>query len=183
MIRCFIFLLLPLSLISQPSKNNTKGSLIISVICKDGILMAADTRSSFAVDSLGYLIPYASVDGFKKITRLGNFHVGLTGYNSFKNQYLTTIIEEYNKLSTPENSMKNTYKNFRSYLKDTIGVSDSFLIKNQFIISGFENGIPSILSYDSGYKKNELLQTNFPNRLFSTNDFKPYFDTIVLMRL
>ncbi len=178
-----LLLILPLSLHSQYSHVSQKGSLVIGVICKDGILMAADTRSSFAVDSLGKLIPYASVDGFKKIMPLGKFYIGFTGYSSFNNKHLTKIIEDFNKTYFGKDLIIDTYKDFKKYLYQKYGISDSDLKFNQFIMCGYEKNVPTIISFDTGYIKTQITIRNFPNRMFSYGGFKPYFDTLVLMRL
>ena len=158
----------------------THGTLVVAVICNDGILMAADSRASFTVDSVGELATYAYVDSFRKIMPIGNFQIGTVGVSSFKNKHLIKIIQDYNKKNISPPTVLETYNKFRNYLRNDLSLADSLFEKNQFFTAGYEDGNPIIIAADTANKA--IIQlSGIGKRIYSSNFFKPYFDTIVLM--
>lgn len=127
------------------------GTLISAAICKDGIIMCADSRGAWTAtnDTTGEEIVYASIDENKKIFPIGRYNMGISGYSTINNIFWEVILRDYNKSNTLlDTKVSEEFKNFYLYVKNRFGVADSVFYKNSFIISGYEQGIPIILRSD-----------------------------------
>lgn len=82
------------------------GILVVAVICNDGIVFAADSRSSYtAMDTtIKKEIPYAYLDSVKKIYKLGNFQLAITGNGNVGNRYWEELIDKFNKKHKKDSS-------------------------------------------------------------------------------
>jgi hypothetical protein len=150
------------------------GSLIVAVICNDGILMAADSRSSFTAynDIAKKELPYAYFDSSRKIFQLGKYQVGITGNGNVGNDFWENIIEKYNKKSPKNLTIENTFKHFRNYLHKKIHIHDSLLRGNFFILAGFENKLPVLLAADSLNDESLFRLDKIKHRLLSQDCIK-----------
>ena len=143
--RILLFLLISSNIIqAQPH-----GTLITAIICEDGIILSADSRSSYpGTDLAGNVVPtVAYFDSCRKIFPLGIFHIGITGTLNIGNTSWWDIIEKFNKRHRADTSVELAYNNFKYYLTEKLRISDSTLSRNSFFVVGYEKATPVIL-YD-----------------------------------
>lgn len=125
------------------------GTITFSVICDDGILMAADSRAVFAKDIIDpssgkrKSVPAAYIDGAQKIFDLGNFKLSMAGVSMMGKRYFSTLTKDFNNLGNKYKTPEQTFLAFNAYLKE-LGVTDSLLKSNQFTLAGYVLGVPEI---------------------------------------
>ena len=151
------------------------GSLIVAVICNDGIIMAADSRASFTAYNViaKKELPYAYIDSTRKIFPLGKYQIGITGNGNVGNDFWWNIIEKYNKKSPRNLSIENTFKHFRDYLHNKMNLHDSLLRGNVFFLAGFEDKTPVIMVADSLNDENLIRTNRIKHRFVSHDCIKP----------
>lgn len=169
----FLLLLIPNCLFSQLS-NAPHGSLIVAIICNDGILISADTRGSWTAynDIAKKELPYAYYDGNKKIFPFGNYLLGITGQTNVGNDFWWNIIEKYNKAYKKKNAvddMETCFKNFRYYISEKLKIPDTLSRGNVFILAGYEKGKPTIIGVDS-FNSTVFLRVQKTKFRIATND-------------
>lgn len=157
-----------------PKDYKDHGTLVIAIICYDGIIMASDSRGSF-IERLpnGKEHPFAYIDSMQKIFFLKNYSVAITGVSMVNKKYYYQFLEEFNHSDSQDSNFGETFANFKSFLSTKYGINDSILFDNNFFISGFyENHIAKLV----GYRKNDSLITSAHNgMLFSADNAKQSF--------
>jgi hypothetical protein len=147
-----IFILSIVLLFSFPSFSQyikqPHGTLLFATICRDGILMTADSRASFEKDSLNYKVYYAHTDSVRKIFPLGSFQVMITGNRSYNDDYIENLILSYNKQLNLDTSIQKTFENYKKYVISLLKINDSLFNTVVYIVGGYENGIPKLLLSD-----------------------------------
>lgn len=119
------------------------GTFVAMAICKDGILVLADSRSSLKNDD-GDFIGY--IDETQKIWKIENFlmaNQGISSYGERSHIYISRILEKSESFSNKINILipelleiiksKSTKEDFDSYLKEVF-----------LFAAGFEEGVPFI---------------------------------------
>lgn len=147
------------------------GTLIVAVICEDGVILAADSRASFTgIDVLSNKeIPIAYIQQCRKIYKLGGFQVAITGSSNIGNDYWTKIIHRYNKKHKSNPTLDGEFADFKKYLNQVLNINDSIIFRNRFVLAGYENGNPKIAFIDSsGYSSASKIN----RRLFTHNCIK-----------
>ncbi|MFL9483802.1 hypothetical protein ACI6Q2_13575 [Chitinophagaceae bacterium LWZ2-11] len=173
------FLLLLLNLLftittfSQIQNPNTRGTIIVSVICKDGIVMCADSRSSFTNQCQDGLTVTAYFDSVRKICTLGNYLIGVAGFSGLKGELWENLIDGYNKKYKSDSTLLKTFMNFKSYVSKKLNVSDHAIFNSVFFMAGYENGSPLCLVIDSNGVKSV---NKFPYRFYSDSSFGKYYN-------
>lgn len=169
----FPFILSPIFLFAQ-FKNHLHGTEIVSLICKDGIILAADSRASFtAYDSNSQKqFPYAAIDSTKKIFKLGSFQIGISGNLSVGNDFWSVIINKYNNKYQKLDNVDSTFSNFIFFIHHNLKIPDSLLYGNVFMLAGYEDGIPVVTSSNRLdikliQKKHKLLEGFCSNPIFN----------------
>jgi hypothetical protein len=138
-------------------KKQAHGTLVFTVICKDGILIASDSRASFTIGKGKSQKVYAYLDNNQKIFTIGNFKIGVTGLSMLNKQFISEIIEKFNKTFNPDSTLENTFNTFLSFLKIKMNVPDSSIFgENQYILAGYENSKPITLGISSGRTIREM---------------------------
>lgn len=122
------------------------GTLIVAIVCTDGILIASDTRASWKDDNK---VLFAYVDSFQKIFRIGKFQLAISGVSTFNGIYLNEITDSFNKSISVESTLLSTFDKFKNFLKEKYHVTDVELDKNKFILAGYENNLPVITGFET----------------------------------
>jgi hypothetical protein len=142
-------LLMMLSLFSfSQDESQPHGTVVVGIICSDGIILAADSRSSYKKFAVGIkdAFVYAYIDSFRKIFTLGKFKLAVVGKSDLKDKSWESVTMQYNKLNKSNDTVEAELNNFLSYLKTKIKIPDSLLLENQFLLAGYEKGRPVIIS-------------------------------------
>lgn len=157
------------------SHEKVHGTLLVSVICQDGILIAADSRASYTCDSADRVgIVYAYLDSTRKIFRLGNFHIACAGTPIFKNKMMENIVPEYNRTHKNSASVLQTFNTFLNYLKINLKATEEMIRKCTFIICGYENNSPVMYQTDSVHRE-PIKWEGMTRRIYSLPAYQPYF--------
>jgi hypothetical protein len=175
MIFCFCFINQSFSFSKENDLNRQPhGTLIVTVICHDGILIASDSRASFTTGKGKSEQVYAYTDNNQKIFTIGSFKIGMSGITMFNKKFIYDIIERFNKTNKEDSSIENTFKTFKNYLNTKMKVSDSTIFsENQFIIAGYENQKP--ITIGVGYEK-YIKETRMGGLIHSDKDFEGYLE-------
>lgn len=171
-----IFLLpLLISIFLQPIKLRRKleiaikGTIIIGVICKDGILIAADSRGAIMGNENKIM---AYVDSLPKIGLLNDrYPIAFAGKSTLKERFVMDIIQDF-----PFRTLKGAGSTFNAFRNYIFGISNQF--DQHFIGGGFHtNGLPYIFSFtkDSGSIEGNSVVFNHPN---FEKCIKDYVDTL-----
>ncbi|MDE3213650.1 MAG: hypothetical protein KGM98_10480, partial [Bacteroidota bacterium] len=151
-------------------------SIIVALICHDGILMAGDSRSAFITkgDSVskkdtGSSIAYAYFDHTQKIFPLGKYLIGITGEGLAGKNFFSAIIQRF--LSTHPGNMTITesFNALMKFIQTEYGISNPGLLQGtQFIMAGFEDDRPVIYGFSA---RGILSEKRIGGALESDGDF------------
>lgn len=125
-----------------------KGSFVIAAICKDGIIVASDSRGTLK-DKNGRRIAY--YDNNQKIFPMGNKVVADTGYASLndpKISFLSALMSRFasNPLSRAEvDQLANAYFKYASLV--LLGAAAESAKVQTLVFAGYENGRPMLCIY------------------------------------
>lgn len=153
---------------------NVHGTIIVAMICDDGILIAADSRTAFNIYNNDTVFAY--VDSSKKIIKLDTFQLGQSGVEWIRGKSMQTIANEFTKSHKRKTSLNETFDDLITFMKDSIKVPDLDICNTTFIMAGYEKGKPKIMKYDICVKKEMHDLLNVMPSLF---DFPPYLAKII----
>ena len=167
-----ILFLLPAIRIAPPIlkqiNSNSYGTFIASLICKNGIVVASDSRTVM-YDTRGKVAVY--YEETSKIFQFRNFLIAVAGQYTFKTTSIRNLIKgmlEANSMSTLD--LHSIHDSLLSYASKKLSTIEYYtLYMNQFIIAGYEHNIPTILYYDGG-KKQEFAGKGYITNLEEEND-------------
>lgn len=158
-------------------KEVPHGTLIVAVICNDGILIASDSRAAFTIttDSVGkngrkIEKVYAYFDNNRKIARLGNWQIGISGLSMLGKKYVTDLCAEFSKTHA-QLEIRETFYEFVGYLEKRGIKRKEIFGENQYIMAGYENSTPVIFSH--GFE-GEVLERRRGSATYSDAEFKSY---------
>lgn len=131
-----------------------KGTLIIAAVCEDGVIIAADSRSTHVCkDKNGEYIAQGYKDSCQKIFIVKGIPIANTGLNNFDGWTLSTLVEKFNTgQEILDSSIKDIINAFVTILKYNFPAkSYPLLAQNRFYTGGYLDGIPVVISgdYDS----------------------------------
>lgn len=148
------------------------GTMIVALICEDGILFASDSRSSFILNKEHSRKVYAYFDNDEKLFNIGKYIIGSSGISMLNKKFLKEIIDDYNKSSYSKTNMEETFDNFITFLKSNNNLTDSTIFAdNEFIMAGYENYKPLIIAQDF---KGKIIQGNIANMIHSYPEFRNF---------
>lgn len=125
-----------------------KGSFVISAICKDGIIVASDSRGTLK-DKNGRRIAY--YDNNQKIFPMGNKVIADTGYASLhdpKISFLSALMSGFasNPLSRAAvDQLANAYFKYAGEVLPGAGAESAKV--QTLVFAGYENGRPTLCIY------------------------------------
>lgn len=130
------------------SQYKVEGSIVVAVICKDGIVIGADSRATF-VDDNGIVLGYT--DGMQKIFTARNFVMASTGLISLsKDKYLL-----------------HYYKKFDSSLIDDIPTMQSAIFK---LHAFFKNQDSTVYkNFQKTFRTYCMFESDIPRLAFAYN--------------
>lgn len=170
-----LWLLVPFQVCSQPS-SVPRGTLIVSAICEDGILIASDSRGSFTLndDTNGIETVYAYVSEQKKIFNIGGFQMGITGLTMLGKKFFHQLTNDFNKSHKSNPTIKSTFHEFINYLREKKLIPEKEIFgENQYILAGYQNSSPVIFYH--GYS-GETELNKIGSIAYSDKNFKPYIN-------
>jgi len=132
----------------RPAPIRIKGSYVIAAICKDGIIVASDSRGTLK-DTHGRRIAYYDVN--QKIFPLGDKLIADTGYASLddpKTSFLAALMSEFAKdpLSHVDvEQLPNAYFKYANTVLPPAGAGSARI--QTLIFAGFSNNKPVMCIY------------------------------------
>ena len=133
----------------KPAPIRVKGSFVIAAICKDGIIVASDSRGTFK-DTQGRRIAY--YDTNQKIFPIGNNLIADTGYASLNDRKVSFLSEfmarfansSYSRVEV--NQLPASYFNYASQVLSERG-GESAKVQT-LVFAGFEHHKPLLCVYE-----------------------------------
>jgi len=176
-----VLCLLCLASIHSYAQPTTPGSFTIAAICKDGILMAADSRSECSVgkDTVGYY------DTVQKLFIFNDFAVANSGSASMGSDFFYHYLKEFEKSASTCNA-KDFLNSFLVFVRNSYPVYFDDLVNNPLIVAGYDKGVPFVLETSKGkfttekakgYKESDSL-VNFTTDFFSMHTCKESVEII-----
>jgi len=162
MLKILFLIILPVTLYGQ-ADSNIHGSLIIMAVCKDGIMVAADSRGALnktkdypCSDSISYYF-----DTIQKIHIINNWVIANAGNAVFSQQknFLAYYISQYNKATNNNTTVLMGADGFMRFIKKNYSdVYDEFYSSNVLFFAGYENNKPTLIYISQ--TKGQLLVTH-----------------------
>jgi hypothetical protein len=119
------------------------GSFMVAVVCKDGILVAADSRGTVEDDGHRRLAYY---DGVQKVFPLGTNALAYTGTDFIQNLHFSALVREFSKMSpTGVDQIIPAFLQFSDQLPEVARLQ---FRKQSLVVAGYINGAPSICYYN-----------------------------------
>jgi hypothetical protein len=149
------------------------GTLVIIAVGKDGIMMAADSRSNFGPDGAKPLLFF---DSTEKISRLKNYGVAIVGLAATIKVDLADQFQKFESTTQENKDLPELITNFYRYLLNSIPTVDFLAFRETWLLfAGYDNGNPQIIATkinDNGtsYKSHIILDS-----VVSDNDASKYF--------
>lgn len=153
-------------LLQNSFSQRFKGTFVIAAICKDGIIIAADTRlevnkdgtpTSKMTDFDSYAYYF---DSIQKIHPIRNFGFSSTGLASIGNNTLYYYLSNFEKSLNLNTTILEGSQKFFDYLRNTHPDVINQFLTMQIFMAGFEDGKPLLYLYEkqkSGYYDNGYL--------------------------
>jgi hypothetical protein len=108
---------------SQCIDFKTHGTLVVGVICDNGIVLSSDSRASFTCDCPESSTTYAYTDSDRKIFPLGKFQIAVTGNSFIKNEYWEELIIQYNKHNKNDSILHSIFHNFKIFVQKKLALT------------------------------------------------------------
>ena len=122
------------------------GTLIIMAVGKDGIIIAADSRTDITKNALEDTLPLAYFDSTEKITALRHYAVAITGMPATNMVDLAERLEEFDSANAQPLPLTQYINAFYRYLYSQIPRSDFLAFRDTYIIfTGYDNDLPRIV--------------------------------------
>lgn len=135
------------------------GTFIITLICTDGILMVADSRAVYFNDKKEIIAYY---EGSQKLFQYNKIGVAMAGQYGFDTTRFELIFNNFKKHISQNIPVKSFYSVFIKFVKKQLSSKDyTDLLKNQFLVCGYDQEKPIICWYDGTGKDLLKLSTGY----------------------
>lgn len=175
----FLFLMVSFGKSQIHSDHVPHQSIVVALICHDGILMAADSRSAFlaTVDSITEKkgtssLAYAYFDRTPKIFQMGNYLIGVSGVPLAGKYFCSGVISSYANTHPVPINITQSFKGLTGYIQQTYGVPGAGINNGaQYIIAGYEANRPAIYGFSAS---GVLYARKLGGAIESDGSFVPY---------
>jgi len=149
------FTLLGILLCSVTCKSQllSTGSYSIAAICKDGIVIGADTRGASYYQAKGIIFkePLAYYDTIQKVFIVKNYVLSTTGAIIIGDKFVSYYIKQFS-LSLPDDvNMQSFIKLFYNFMGKNCPSFGKEFLDLQIIWCGYENRKPEICAIRNGH--------------------------------
>lgn len=121
------------------------GSYLVAAICAEGIVVGADSRAAFH-DGNKQISAYT--EGALKIFEHNSVFIAMAGGYTFDQQRFPGLFKSFRSTSPGTLPVSKFHEIFFSFARVKLSsASYENLKRNQFIICGYENNIPTVLYY------------------------------------
>lgn len=133
---------------SHPSNVGIKGSFVIAAICKDGIIIASDSRANIFDKRNQQSIPIAYYDTIQKIFPIGINAIAETGQGAILDCFFSTIINDFVSAEI-NNNIKDLLPTFINYCERQLSPKAfNEILKQKLFAVGYSNNSPIICYFN-----------------------------------
>src|SRR6266498_67446 len=153
----------------------SKGSYSIAAICRDGIVIAADTRgaSYYQENGIKEKEPLAYYDTIQKVFIVKKYALSVTGNIIIRDKFLSYYINQFNTSLPDDTNMQSFIKLFYHFIEKNYPACAKEFLRLQIFWCGYENNKPEICAINNGHYKCIVdlgsIQTD------SASDFSDYY--------
>lgn len=162
----------------QNNKNYyPHGTILVAVICKDGILFATDSRSSFTITNIDANRKskedvFAYMNNDKKLYQVKDYFIAVSGLSMFNKKYVRDLVSDFNETIIERLKVEDIFDGFLNFLiKENNLTKTEIFNENTFIIAGYENSKPKIISQ---HKENRSIGEDIGSMFYSDILFKQF---------
>jgi hypothetical protein len=162
----------------QNNKNHyPHGTILVAVICKDGILFATDSRSSFTITNIdangkSKEDVFAYMNNDKKLYQAKDYFIAVSGLSMFNKKYVRDLVSNFNKTIIEKLKVEEIFDGFLNFLITENNLTKTEIFnENTFIIAGYENSKPKIISQQ---KENRSIGEDIGRMFYSDILFKQF---------
>lgn len=133
------------------SQIHCKGTYLFAGICKDGIVIAADSRVAFFPDDR--LLPstaFAYFDRVQKLWPLKRIALCTAGPSMFNDRFMEYYIEQFRKTILNDSTGVYALQAFLNFIKYNFPNQYSQFLKLKIITAGYTDGKPGLYAYHDG---------------------------------
>ena len=120
------------------------GTLLISAILDDSLIIAADSRGS--VSENGRVIAF--IDSMPKIFPFSNGVVSISGGTLMGEQYSSQVLARFNRDSAKGKSMNDDLHAFKRYIDRAFPLTRNDTSNQFFLGAGYDKGHPLLISFE-----------------------------------
>lgn len=138
--------LIVMTMVSE-AQISSRGSFYIAAVCKDGIVIGADTRGCFYLtDTSGNKKPLAYYEPIQKVYEMNQYAFACIGQIVLHdgNKWHYYYIDEFRKLGLKLPTLLDYANSFFSFIKTKYPEVYSQFVSNQIIFAAYENDHPTI---------------------------------------
>lgn len=155
--------------------SQTKATLIIAGLAKDGIVLAADTRGSIFETTDYKKQPIAYVDSLNKIFFINGFIVTSAGNSMFGNKSIGYVIRQFDAQIDKSFDILQTASLFQQYIASM--PEEAHAKNNTFIFVGYKDTVPYIIGFNRQksivYNRGGIVSDTGATKYLSYMDKKP----------
>ena len=140
---------------AQTSNLSDDGSCVISAICRDGIILAAESRATICDPKDPSHTPLAYYDTCQKISPIGHAAIAETGQGLIDNVFFAAIIEDFSQRITEHPRIDNLLPLFLDYCRKSMPPEVFLEIRKQKLFAAGYDGSNPVVSYFNEQQPNE----------------------------
>lgn len=132
---------------TQTSNLSDRGSCVISAICRDGIILAAESRATICDPKDPSHTPLAYYDACQKIFPVGAAAIAETGQGLIDNVFLAAIIQDFSDRITQHPRIDNLLPLFLDYCRKTMPPAVFLEMRKQKLFAAGYDGANPVVSF------------------------------------
>lgn len=134
---------------TEPMRLGIKGSFVIAAICKDGIILASDSRANIFDKKNSEQTPIAYFDSIQKVFPIGSNAIAETGQGMILNVFFSAIIGDFMKHYNASEKVDRllpalTDYVFRSYPQEAVVE----IRKQKLFSAGYVERVPTVCYFN-----------------------------------
>jgi len=155
--RLLIVILFPFVLHAQ-DKLNERGTYVISVITKGGIVVGSDSRACLLDDTDVHKPIYSYSDGVQKIFNYRKVMFQFAGQYTYSYFTIWGLFMKFEKENKIQVTARNFFYVFRNFAKNNLSGEDfiQFNANTIYVVSGYVKFIPCIYVYSKNYEDSTI---------------------------
>jgi hypothetical protein len=133
----------------EKSRFGIKGSFVIAAICRDGIILASETRANVFDKTDANQEPIAYYDGIQKIFPVGSSAIAETGQGLILNVFFSAIFSQFTRDLRAALPVNRLLPVFLNYCEQSLPLDATSEVKKQKLFSaGYIGSHPTICYFN-----------------------------------